>query len=78
MLFRKPNLEREILVLKRTARANLLAHRAEVEGLDCGSSLAMYISPDAREFAVGYNAAMISLKKIDPSFPANWKPLGGV
>jgi hypothetical protein len=77
-MFRKPTVEREIFVLKRTARANMLAYQAEVDGLNCGASLAMYISPDAREFAVGYNAAMISLKKIDPTFPANWKPLGGV
>lgn len=75
MKFCKPTDEQRIAVLKRTAKSNLLAFRAETLHLDCGTKMACYINPRALEFANAYNAAMLSLKALDKSFPAGWSPI---
>lgn len=50
-------------------RRELIRH-----GYDAGANIAAAMCPDVSKAAGDVNDIAAELKKIDPDFPANWKP----
>lgn len=66
---------RRIAQLKVELARALLLYRKSVDHLDCGSSMAAYISPSASLAAGNVNAIAKELRELDPDFPTSWTEL---